>query len=52
MKGGGGALPRSVRLTHTVLRKALSDALRVGSVARNIDDRATGTGGSCFAPTT
>jgi integrase len=33
--GSGGLSPRSVRYAHTVLRKALSDANRWGTLARN-----------------
>lgn len=39
-KGGGPLARRTVRYTHTVLRKALKDAARWGLVARNVVDLA------------
>jgi integrase len=36
----GGLSPRSVRYVHGVLRKALADALRKGTLARNVADLA------------
>jgi integrase len=38
--GTGGLAPRTVRYTHTVLRKALGDAVRWGKLARNPADLA------------
>ncbi len=39
--GAGGALgPKTVRLVHSVLHKALADAQRKGSVSRNVADLA------------
>lgn len=39
--GGGGSLsPKTVRLVHSVLHKALADAQRKGSVSRNVADLA------------
>lgn len=37
----GGLSPRSVKYTHTVLRMALKDAVRLGLASRNICDAAT-----------
>lgn len=37
---GGGLSPRSVRLTHAILRKMLADAVRWGSVSENVGLRA------------
>jgi integrase len=34
--GAGGLSPRTVRLAHTVLRKALADAVRWGQLERNV----------------
>ena len=39
-KGGGPLASRSVRYTHTVIRKALKDAAHWGLVARNVADLA------------
>jgi integrase len=36
----GGLSPRSVRYVHTVLRKALADAVKKGTLARNVADAA------------
>lgn len=36
--GRGGLSPRSVRYIHTIVRKALSDAMRWGRVERNVAD--------------
>ena len=36
----GGLSPRSVRYVHTVLRKALADAVRKGTLATNVADAA------------
>jgi integrase len=36
----GGLSPRSVRYVHTTLRKALADAVRKGTLARNVADMA------------
>lgn len=38
--GGGGLSPRTVRYCHTILRRALRDAERWGSVTRNVGDLA------------
>ena len=38
--GGGGLSPRSVRIIHGMLRKALADACRKGSLVRNVADLA------------
>lgn len=37
----GGLSPRSVRYVHTVIRKALADAVRKGTLARNVADAAS-----------
>jgi integrase len=37
---GGGLSPRSVRIIHGMLRKALADACRKGSLVRNVADLA------------
>jgi integrase len=37
----GGLSPRSVRYVHTVLQKALSDAVRKGTLARNVAEVAS-----------
>jgi integrase len=37
---GGGLSPKSVRYIHGIIRKALADALRKGSVTRNVADLA------------
>jgi integrase len=37
---GGGLSPKSVRYIHGIVRKALADALRKGSVTRNVADLA------------
>jgi integrase len=37
-KGGGALSPKSVRLVHSVIHKALADAHRKGSVTRNVAD--------------
>ena len=37
-KGGGELSPKSVRLVHSVIHKALADAHRKGSVTRNVAD--------------
>jgi integrase len=37
-KGGGPLSPKTVRLVHNVIHKALADAHRKGSVARNVAD--------------
>ena len=39
--GQGGLSPRTTRFTHTVLRKALADAVRKGLLVANPADRAT-----------
>lgn len=39
-KGGGPLNPKTVRLVHSVLHKALADAHRKGSVIRNVADLA------------
>ncbi len=39
--GRGGLSPRTTRFTHTVLRKALADAVRKGLLVANPADRAT-----------
>jgi integrase len=39
-KGGGPLEPKTVRLVHGVIHKALADANRKGSVARNVADLA------------
>ena len=39
-KGGGALEPKTVRLVHAVIHKALADAHRKGSVARNVADLA------------
>ncbi len=39
-KGGGTLEPKTVRLVHAVIHKALADARRKGSVARNVADLA------------
>ena len=39
-KGGGPLSPKTVRLVHSVIHKALADALRKGSVTRNVADLA------------
>jgi integrase len=39
-KGGGPLSPKTVRLVHSVIHKALADALRKGSVIRNVADLA------------
>jgi hypothetical protein len=36
----GGLSPRTVRYVHTVLRKALADAVKKGTLARNVADAA------------
>jgi integrase len=36
----GGLSPRTVRYTHTIIRKALADAMRKGLVTRNVADAA------------
>jgi integrase len=38
--GGGGLSPRSVRYVHTILHRALRDAVRRGRIARNPADAA------------
>lgn len=38
--GGGGLSPRTVRLIHTIIRKALSDAVRWNRLPRNVADQA------------
>jgi integrase len=38
--GRGGLSPRTVRLAHTVLRRALADAVRWGELDRNVADNA------------
>jgi integrase len=38
--GKGGLSPRTVRYIHTVIRKALSDAVRWGRIERNVADLA------------
>lgn len=40
-QSGGGLSPRSVRYVHTVLQKALSDAVRKGTLARNVAEVAS-----------
>ena len=37
---GGGLAPKTVRIIHGIIRKALADALRKGSVTRNVADLA------------
>jgi integrase len=37
----GGLSPRTVRYTHTIIRKALADAMRKGLVVRNVADLAS-----------
>ena len=37
----GGLSPRTVRYTHTVIRKALADAMRKGLIVRNVADLAS-----------
>lgn len=37
----GGLSPRTVRYTHTVIRKALADAMRKGLLVRNVADLAS-----------
>ncbi|MGD0880510.1 MAG: tyrosine-type recombinase/integrase [Acidimicrobiales bacterium] len=37
----GGLSPRSVRYVHSVIRKALADAVRKGALARNVADSAS-----------
>ncbi|MCU1393491.1 MAG: hypothetical protein JWM34_1919 [Ilumatobacteraceae bacterium] len=37
---GGGLAPKTVRIIHGILRKALADAMRKGSVTRNVADLA------------
>ena len=39
-RGGTGRSPRTVRLFHGVIRKALSDAVRKGMLGRNVADAA------------
>lgn len=39
-KGGGPLSPKTVRLVHNVVHKALGDAVRKGSVTRNVADLA------------
>lgn len=38
--GRGGLSPRTVRLAHTIIRKALSDAVRWGQIDQNVADNA------------
>jgi hypothetical protein len=38
--GGGGLSPRSVRYVHTIIHRALRDAVRWGRIARNPADAA------------
>ncbi len=38
--GGGGLSPKTVRYIHSIIRKALADAARKGTVARNVADLA------------
>ena len=37
---GGGLAPKTVRIIHGILRKALADAMRKGTVSRNVADLA------------
>ena len=37
---GGGLAPKTVRIIHGIIRKALADALRKGTVTRNVADLA------------
>ena len=37
---GGGLAPKTVRIIHGILRKALADAMRKGTVTRNVADLA------------
>jgi integrase len=37
---GGGLAPRTVRIIHGIIRKSLADAMRKGSVTRNVADLA------------
>ena len=39
-RGGNGLSPKTVRYVHSIIRKALSDAMRKGSVIRNVADLA------------
>lgn len=38
--GGGGLSPKTVRYIHSIIRKALADAARKGTVVRNVADLA------------
>ena len=38
--GGGGLAPKTVRIIHGIIRKALADAQRKGTVTRNVADLA------------
>ena len=38
--GGGGLAPRSVRINHVIIRRALADAVRWGYLARSVADLA------------
>ncbi len=37
---GGGLAPKTVRIIHGIIRKALADAMRKGTVTRNVADLA------------
>jgi integrase len=50
--GGGGLSPRSVRYVHTIVHRAMRDAVRWGRIARNPADAADPPRGAATSPPT